>query len=333
MFVHKKYRMDSLSVIKFPIKSELEDFARLFESSLSGSNLLLNNVVSHIQHKNGKMMRPMLVLLAAKLSDKVSQATLHAAVSLELLHNASLMHDDVVDESNKRRGQLSVNAIFDNKVAVLSGDYLLATSVLHISKTQNPEIVEMLAFLGQELSDGELLQLSSIENTEFSESLYFEIIRKKTATLFAACAKAGVLSVRGESAHVEIMRKFGEYIGLCFQIKDDIFDYYESKNIGKPTGSDMLEGKLTLPVLYALNTTRDEQACNLALKVKKGQASPADVSSLIAFAKEYGGIDYSIQVMEDFRAKALDLLSHIDGDEDVKAALTAYLDYVITRDK
>lgn len=324
--------MDNSSLIKSPISVELEDFKKLFDSSLSSSNLLLNSVISHIRQKNGKMMRPILVLLAAKLYGEVCPATLHAAVSLELLHNASLVHDDVVDESTERRGQLSVNAIFNNKVAVLAGDFLLATSLVQVGLTRNHAIIDVVSRLGQDLADGELLQLSNVSNLHFSEDVYYDVIRKKTAVLFAACTKAGALSVGADDEKAEFARLFGEYIGLCFQIKDDIFDYSESKEIGKPTGNDMLEGKLTLPVIYALNATKDKVAEEIAIKVKNGEASTDEIACLIDFTKQYGGIEYATKTMYAFREKALSLLASIP-DSDVKTALTAYLDYVVEREK
>lgn len=324
--------MDNSSLIKSPISVELEDFKKLFDSSLSSSNLLLNSVISHIRQKNGKMMRPILVLLAAKLYGEVCPATLHAAVSLELLHNASLVHDDVVDESTERRGQLSVNAIFNNKVAVLAGDFLLATSLVQVGLTRNHAIIDVVSRLGQDLADGELLQLSNVSNLHFSEDVYYDVIRKKTAVLFAACTKAGALSVGADDEKAEFARLFGEYIGLCFQIKDDIFDYSESKEIGKPTGNDMLEGKLTLPVIYALNATKDKVAEEIAIKVKNGEASADEIACLIDFTKQHGGIEYATKTMYAFREKALSLLTSIP-DSDVKTALTAYLDYVVEREK
>lgn len=310
----------------------MEEFRKLFGSSLSSSNLLLQEVIGHIRQKNGKMMRPMLVLLAAKLLGGVRPATLHAAVSLELLHTASLVHDDVVDDSTERRGQLSVNALFNNKVAVLAGDFLLATSLIQASQTKNLAIIDLISGLGQDLADGELLQLSNVSNPDFSEEVYFDVIRKKTAALFASCTKAGALSVGADEDKTEALRRFGEYIGLCFQVKDDIFDYYESKKIGKPTGNDMLEGKLTLPVLYALNSTRDERATQLARRVKAGQATAEEIAELIAFAKEHGGIEHAWRTMDAFRAKALELLAVVPAGE-VKEALTAYIDYVVEREK
>lgn len=324
--------MDNSSLIKSPISKELEDFKNLFESTLSSSNLLLNSVIEHIRQKNGKMMRPMLVLLAAKLYGEVCPATLHAAVALELLHNASLVHDDVVDESTERRGQLSVNAIFNNKVAVLAGDYLLATSLVQVGLTRNHNIIDIVSCLGQDLAEGELLQLSNVSNPHFSEDVYFDVIRKKTAVLFAACTKAGAYSVGADDEKAEFARLFGEYIGLCFQIKDDIFDYFESKEIGKPTGNDMVEGKLTLPVLHALNTTKDKVAGEIAVKVKNGDATSDEIARLIEFAKQNGGIEYASKMMYAYKEKALSLLESVP-DTDVKAALAGYLDFVVEREK
>ncbi|MGI6794391.1 polyprenyl synthetase family protein [Bacteroides sp. KG68] len=324
--------MDYSSLIKSPISEELEDFKELFESSLSSSNLLLNSVIAHIRQKNGKMMRPILVLLSAKLYGNVCPATLHAAVSLELLHTASLVHDDVVDESTERRGQLSVNAIFNNKVAVLSGDFLLATALVQVAMTRNHDIVGVVSALGRDLADGELLQLSNVSNPQFSETVYFDVIRKKTAVLFAACTKAGALSVGADAEKVEQARLFGEYIGLCFQIKDDIFDYSDSKEIGKPTGNDMSEGKLTLPALHVLNTVKDEAMRALAVRIKNGEAASDEIARLVEFTKRQGGIEYALQTMYAYKEKALSLLASMP-DTDVKAALAAYLDYVVEREK
>ena len=238
----------------------------------------------------------------------------------------------MVDESTERRGQLSVNAIFNNKVAVLTGDYLLATALVEVGMTRNYAIIDLVSNLGQDLAEGELLQLSNVSNPEYSEEVYFDVIRKKTAVLFAACMKAGALSVGVDDEKAEYARLFGEYIGLCFQIKDDIFDYYENKEIGKPTGNDMLEGKLTLPALYVLNSTEDKPAQEIAVKVKNGTATADEIARLIEFTKEHGGIEYATKVMVDFKEKALSLLAAME-DTDVKRALISYLDYVIEREK
>ena len=324
--------MDSISLIRTPIEAELADFKNLFDSSLSSSNALLNSVVSHIRQRSGKMMRPILLLLVARLYGVVRPSTLHAAVSLELLHTASLVHDDVVDESTERRGQLSVNAIFNNKVAVLTGDYLLATSLVHAEQTHSHPIIQLVSSLGQDLADGELLQLSNVSNHSFSESVYFDVIRKKTAALFAACTKAAAFSVGMGEEEAEFARLLGEYIGICFQIKDDIFDYFDSKEIGKPTGNDMLEGKLTLPALYVLNKTKDSVAQEIALKVKEGTATSDEITRLIEYVKENGGIEYAILTMNAYKQKAFDLLASLP-DSDVCVALRAYLEYVVDREK
>ena len=277
-------------------------------------------------------MRPILVLLVAKLYGEIKPETLHAAVSLELLHTASLVHDDVVDESTERRGQLSVNAIFNNKVAVLVGDFLLATSLVHAERTRNHDIIGVVACLGQDLAEGEILQLSNVSNREYSETIYFDVIRKKTAALFAACTKAAALSVEVTDEKAEFARLFGENIGICFKIKDDIFDYFESKEIGKPTGNDMLEGKLTLPALYVLNTTTDAWAQEMALRVKAGTATVDEITRLIEFIKQNGGIEYAVKVMYEYKERALDLLRTLP-DSAVKTSLITYLDYVVDRDK
>ena len=322
--------MNTLSIIEKPILADLDEFKRLFAASLSTSNPLLNRVIEHIRQRSGKMMRPMLVLLSARMYGAVCPATLYTAVALELLHNASLVHDDVVDESSERRGQLSVNAAYNNKVAVLTGDYLLASSLAQVSLTRHHNIVDVVASLGQELAEGELLQLSNISNLDFSEQVYFDVISKKTAALFAACTKAGALSVDTSDENVEKARLLGEYIGLCFQIKDDIFDYYDNLSIGKPTGNDMREGKLTLPALYALNTTGDARAAEWARKVKNSTATADEIASLVEFTKQYGGIDYATKVMYDLKAKAVSLIP-TDVEEEIREALKAYLDYVVDR--
>ncbi len=324
--------MDSISIIKAPISTELDEFNSLFDASLSGSAPLLKSVTGHIRQRSGKRMRPMLVLLAAKLYGKAGPATLHAAAALELLHTASLLHDDVLDESGERRGQPSVNAAFGNKVAVLSGDYLLATALVQVALTRNHAIIDVVSALGQSLAEGELLQLSGAGGPGHPEQAYFDIIRKKTAVLFAACAQAGALSAGAGNGETETARLFGEYTGLCFQIKDDIFDYSEGGQIGKPTGNDMAEGKLTLPALHALNTVKDSAAEEIARKVRSREATPAEAARLTAFARRHGGIEYATQVMHAYKEKALALLSPLP-DSEVKAALAAYLDYVVGRDR
>ena len=323
--------MDYLSVIKKPITEELNHFIDLFNTSLEHQDGLLSQVLMFIKQRSGKRMRPMLMLLIAKAFGCVSEVTQHAAIGLELLHTASLVHDDVVDESGERRGQASVNAFYDNKVAVLVGDYILSTALLHVSYTSSDRIVSGLAELGRTLSDGEILQLENISNQTISEEAYYEVIKRKTAALFEACTEIGALSVGASKDDVEQARLFGLHLGMAFQIRDDIFDYYESNDIGKPTGNDMAEGKLTLPVIHAVLSTGNGAMKDLALKVKKGEVTPEEVAQLVAFTKENGGIEYAEAKMREFKNKAIGFIDEKIQDADIKQALNAYLDYVIER--
>lgn len=323
--------MDYLSLIKEPISAELEDFISLFNQSLSHDEGLLSQVLVHIRQRGGKRMRPMLILLMAKNFSRVSSVTQHAAVGLELLHTASLVHDDVVDESSERRGQASVNALYDNKVSVLVGDFILSTALLYVSKTHSEVIVRYLSELGRTLSDGEILQLTNIQNEAITETAYYEIIKRKTAALFEACAAIGAESAGASHDDVEAARKFGQNLGIIFQIRDDIFDYYDSKEIGKPTGNDMLEGKLTLPVIYALKSTGNAEMMMLARKVKAREVKQSEINQLVAFTKENGGIEYADQQMWKFHADCMRFIDERVGDSAIKTALKAYLDFVIER--
>ena len=323
--------MDYLSLIKQPIEQDLSLFIDLFNESLTHTDGLLGSALSHIRQRGGKRMRPMLILLAAKNFGMVSEVTQNAAVGLELLHTASLVHDDVVDESKERRGQASVNASYDNKVAVLVGDYILSTALLRVSLTDNQKIIQLLAELGRTLAAGEILQLSNIQNQEISEDVYYQIINNKTAALFEACAKIGAISAGATDEEVAAAAKFGQNIGMIFQIRDDIFDYFDSKEIGKPTGNDMVEGKLTLPVIYALNNSHLESMHTLARKVKAGTVNPDEIAVLVEFTKEQGGIEYAERRMEEIAAEARVFIDKYVNEKAVKEALTAYLEYVIQR--
>ncbi len=324
---------DYLSLIKEPIKSELEQFISLFNASLTHEGKLQEEIFARIRNRAGKRMRPMLIMLMAKNYGMVTDATLHAAVGLELLHTASLVHDDVVDESRQRRGQASVNAVYDNKVAVLVGDYILSTALLHVSVTHNELIVRYLAELGRTLSDGEILQLTSISDSVISEDTYYEIISRKTAALFEACCAIGAISAGVPEDMVGEAKRFGKTLGIIFQIRDDIFDYYDSAEIGKPTGNDMAEGKLTLPVIYALKSTGDEEMLALACKVKEGTVTAGEIARLVEFTKANGGIEYAERRMQEMHAEAKTFLSSRVPDETIRRALEAYLSYVIERTK
>lgn len=323
--------MDQLSLIKAPIEQELSTFITLFNDSLTHSDQLLGNALSHIRQRGGKRMRPILTLLLAKNFGTVNESTQNAALGLELLHTASLVHDDVVDESDERRGQPSVNASFNNKVAVLVGDYILSTALLRVSQTGDQRIVENLAQLGQTLAAGEILQLTNIQNQDFSEEVYYQVIKKKTAALFESCAALGALSAGASDEVVSKAALFGQNLGIIFQIRDDIFDYFDSKEIGKPTGNDMVEGKLTLPVLYALNKTHSDSMITLARKVKAGTINRDEIAVLVAFTKEQGGIEYADKRMLDYHAEAKTFIDEYVKKAEIRDALIAYLDYVVQR--
>lgn len=315
--------MDAISTIKYPISAEFDSFQTLFYDVLKSDDELLGRVLEHVASRSGKMMRPILTLLLSKSLGEVNQYSYYGALSLELLHNASLVHDDVVDESSERRGLPSVHAIFDNKVAVLVGDYLLASS-LRASSQCTLEIVNVISRLGISLSRGELLQLSNIQTDYFSEEVYFEVIKEKTASLFAACGSIAALSHHESDMVVERYRRFGELVGLIFQIRDDIFDYHQNIEIGKPTSNDMHEGKLTLPAIYALNASDDVEMHNLALKIRSLEASDDEISVFTSWVISMDGLLYSENKMDEICQEALLLISDIN-DQSIKKALETFL--------
>ena len=323
-------KMDALQEIKKPIEAEMAEYRRVFELCMTSDNALLQEVLTLVSSRMGKMMRPILTLLSAKLFGEVNERSQTTAVALELLHTATLIHDDVVDESDERRGQASVNKLYDNKIAVLVGDFILALSLQNVAKVRNPRLMEIVALTSQRLSSGELLQLKSVHNQEISEQVYFRIISEKTAALFSACAKAGAMSVTDDEMAIKQLAEFGEMVGICFQIRDDIFDYSSDRSIGKPTGNDMKEGKLTLPVIYALKSTGNQEMYRIAESVKNFTVADADVARLVAFTKENGGIDYARKVMHEYSDKAKSLLS-VFPDSPTRTALMQYVDFVSDR--
>jgi octaprenyl-diphosphate synthase len=323
--------MDYLSIIKQPIAKDLDDFIALFSKSLDHSDGMLASALNHIRQRGGKRMRPILTLLMAKNFGDISDITQNSAIGLELLHTASLVHDDVVDESSERRGQASVNATYNNKVAVLVGDFILSTALLHVSFTGHQRIIEYLAELGRTLAAGEILQLSNIQNQAISEDVYYDVIKQKTAALFEACAAIGAMSGGANEEEMQKARIFGQNLGIMFQIRDDIFDYFDSKQIGKPTGNDMTEGKLTLPVIYALNNTDFESMQTLAKKVKAGTINPDEIAVLVEFTKQQGGIDYAEQKMADFSKVCMNYIEENVKEKAIKKSLTAYVNYVVQR--
>lgn len=322
--------MDKLASSRHPVEQELALYKDLFDRTLTHEDDFLGHALEHIRSRQGKMMRPLLVVLMAREVGDVEVNSLRAAVTLELLHTASLVHDDVVDESGERRGQRSVNAVYGNKVAVLLGDYLLSKSLLVAAETDNIRVVEIISRLGGTLSEGEIYQLANIRREEVSESAYFHIIAHKTAALFSASAELGALTARADAGYVERARKFGELVGTCFQIRDDIFDYYADAAIGKPTGNDMLEGKLTLPAIYAVTHTDREDVKRWARRVKSGEAMPHEIDALVEYTKESGGIEYAERRMDELHDQARQLLASWHNPA-IREALGYYLDFVVER--
>lgn len=322
--------MDIKSLITKPIEKELRQFSILFDETLNSSNETLHNVFSHLLQSKGKMMRPVLLLLLSKGLGRIGETSYHTALSLELLHTASLIHDDVVDESGKRRGVASINMAFGNKIAVLSGDYILSLALSHAAMTGNPEIVQAISKLGKALSEGELLQLYNSQSLNFSEETYIEIISQKTASLFVTCTECAAISAGASQDIIEKCSEFGKMLGIAFQIKDDIFDYYDSSEIGKPTGNDMRECKLTLPALYVINKFKDERIISIANDIKKGVATDEQISEMIAYTKDNGGIEYAESEICKYIDRAHSFIEMI-GHEDIRKSLRCYIDYIYNR--
>jgi len=302
----------------------------LLQSLQQDNNPLLGQVLDLVKTRTGKMMRPQMVLLSAKLFGSVTPAVYAVAVAFEALHTASLIHDDVVDESDERRGQESVNYAQTNRVAILSGDYILGEALRLIASVNDPRIVLLMSKASKALADGELLQLHTIQSEDLSEATYMHVITNKTAVLFASCAASGATLVGANQADINNVYRFAEQVGLCFQIKDDILDFVGG-DIGKPQGNDLKEGKITLPLLYALQGHEQEMK-PLIRSVKEGKTTPEDISYLINFTQENGGIDYAESVMNKIANQARQLLDKYP-ESPVKVALNEYVDYVIERKK
>lgn len=308
-------------------------FEQKFQLSMSSKVALLNRITHYIVNRKGKQMRPMFVFLVAKMvsNGEVSERTYRGASVIELIHTATLVHDDVVDDSNRRRGFFSVNALWKNKIAVLIGDYLLSKGLLLSIDNNDFDLLKIISIAVREMSEGELLQIEKARKLDITEAIYYEIIRQKTATLIAACCSLGAASVKPESQHVETMRKFGELIGMAFQIKDDLFDYSDDQ-IGKPTGIDIKEQKMTLPLIYTLNQASKKDKKWLINSIKNHNKDKKRVKEVIAFVKRNGGLDYAISKMKAFQDEALLLLESYPKS-DFKNSLVLMVNYVIDRKK
>ena len=324
--------MDKLLVIRQPITDELDLLNKTLTETLHTNSPLMNEVINTYLESKGKQIRPILVLLCAKLFGPVPREAIDAAASLELLHNASLIHDDVVDESQKRRGLPTINHLYDNRIAVLTGDYFVSCALACSVRTNQMAIIASLGVLGRELARGEIDQLSNAREHRLDEDAYFEVIRRKTASLFYACMQVGALAAGACEADVERLGQFGEKLGLCFQIKDDIFDYFEDKVIGNPTGNDLREGKLTLPLIHAITQGKGEENERMRALLNEEHLSAESVHTLIEYAKREGGIDYAYETMKRIRNEAVALLEGFPPSETVDA-LISILDYTIEREK
>ncbi len=326
--------MKVVEQIKAPILDEMETFEQKFSNSMSSKVALLNRITHYIVNRKGKQMRPMFVFLVAKMlseTGKVNERTFRGASVIELIHTATLVHDDVVDDSNMRRGFFSVNALWKNKIAVLVGDYLLSKGLLLSIDNEDFDLLKIISVAVREMSEGELLQIEKARKLDISETVYYDIIRQKTATLIAACCSLGAASVQPNSVHIEKMRKFGELIGMAFQIKDDLFDYGETA-IGKPTGIDIKEQKMTLPLIYALNTATEKDKGWMINSVKNHNKNKLRVKQVIQKVKDLGGLEYAEKKMLSFKMEALEILQQYPNS-DYNKALELMVNYVIDRKK
>ncbi|MBE9511031.1 MAG: polyprenyl synthetase family protein [Bacteroidetes bacterium] len=307
--------MSAVKEIRAPIETEMKRFSGYFNTIMKSKVPLLSIITNYILRRKGKQLRPMFVFLAAKLSGKINESSFTAAALIELLHTATLVHDDVVDESFERRGFFSINALWKSKVAVLLGDYLLSKGLLLSVKNKEYEILEIVSFAVKEMSEGELLQIQKSRKLNISEDEYFEIIRKKTAALIAACCASGTKSVTDDPETISKMKQFGEYIGITFQIRDDLFDYEKNGLLGKPTGNDIKEKKLTLPLIHALKNTNPAQRRKILRLVRHHNKKTSKVNEVIRFVRDNKGMEYSKEKMNEYKNKALDILNEFPESE------------------
>lgn len=316
--------------IKKPIREEMKLFEKKFYDSMRSSVPLLDKITRFVVKTKGKQIRPISVFLCAKLVGEINEKTFRGASIIELIHTATLIHDDVVDESLKRRNFFSINALWKNKIAVLVGDYLLSKSVILSTENQDSDLLNVVSKTIKEMSEGELLQLEKARKLDITEEVYFEIIQKKTASLITACCEIGAISAGAIPEIVEKMSRFGNYVGIAFQIRDDIFDYLDTNIIGKPIGIDIKEQKMTLPLIFALKTVSEKERKYYFNIVKNQNKNAQKTEELIKFVKKQGGIDYALQIMEDYRKKALEILETFP-ENDAKKSLTLLLDYIVKR--
>lgn len=320
--------MNSLTEIKQPIQDSFLLFEKTYDKVLSSTNPTISLLLEHVKKSKGKQMRPMLVLLSAGLCGGITESTIHSAVALELLHISSLIHDDVVDDSDERRGMMSVKALFNNKVSVLGGDYILSVGLSEVAISSETAVLSIVATLGKQLADGEVYQMENAKNRLFDENAYYNVIKNKTAALFSACAKIGAVSSKNADMEKELkITSIGELIGICFQIKDDIFDFMPSADTGKPVGKDLMEGKITLPLIYVYNNADTTTKTAILTALDEG-----DVAYLQSIAVECGGIEYAQKRLEMLQHRAIEMLEAFPKSP-YRDSLIRYVEYVAERKK
>lgn len=324
--------MATLKDIQQPVRLEMEEFEGRFRSSMRSEVALLDKITHYIVKRKGKQMRPMFVFLTAKMLAGTNDQTYRAATLIELLHTATLVHDDVVDDADKRRGFFSINALWKNKVAVLVGDYLLSRGLLLAVKHKDYHLLEITSNAVQEMSEGELLQMEKARKLDITEEVYFNIIRQKTASLIASCCASGAASVTEDKAVIEQMRLFGETVGVAFQIRDDLFDYGSSKDIGKPTGIDIKEKKMTLPLIYALSNSDRSEKRFIINTIKNHNTNDERVGKVIEMVRQKGGIEYTENRMKEYQQRALAMLEAYPENE-ARNSLVDLVNFVIDRTK
>lgn len=328
--VQLKIEMDQSAMFKEIIQDELVQFDEYMAKALRNDKSHVSDIVEYAFKRDGKRIRPMLVFLVAKACGGVTAATFHGAVTVELLHSATLIHDDVIDESHTRRGRPSVNAIFDNKRSVLAGDYILSSSLVESTKTNNIEVIGLIAELGRNLAEGELSQYALANEIIIDEERYLDVIDKKTASLLYACTKIGAITGGASRDVIESFGLVGKYMGMAFQIQDDIFDYY-SNDVGKPTGNDIREGKITLPLIYALRNSYEEKFKEMMSIIESQDYSPSNIDTLLSFAKDSGGIEYAEEKKSDYLKQSEDIIKKLSLNQDYKEALELLLFYLKNR--
>jgi len=325
--------MPEIETLTRPVAAEMERCRELYGAWMTHSNALLHTVLQSLTTHQGKMLRPLLTLLSAKLfaaGAELPNQVILTSLAFEYFHNATLVHDDIVDESEERHGVPSVNKAYSNKSAVLVGDFMLANALSVCAEAEFPWLTRLVSQTSQTIVDGEILQLRSVFNQEISEEVYFHVIKAKTAALFSACAEAGARAMNASAEDVETLKKYGEFVGICFQIRDDIFDYLGGEHLGKPTGNDMKEGKLTLPLIRALFQTGDEEMLALAHRVKQEEISSDEIAVLVDFTVKNRGIDSAVKTMEEYAQRAKDLLQRF-AEGPVRRSLSDFVDYAVQR--